>query len=96
LAFGFWFWFWFCCEAAVVMSEVVQSPAAEMMSEEPELVLLGCVEGNVAKACHSRRGEDEMLRQEKRCTGYGKSRRRACGKRRVVVKGPFSETQPGE
>ena len=81
-------------QCAVAMSERVQSPAALMtrlfvvvVEEVLLLLLLGSrEEGNVAKGCHSRSGEEERTRQEYLWTGFGKESWSACGESGVAVK----------
>lgn len=63
------------------MTPRVQSPALEMTM----LVSPG-PEGKVAKGCHSKRGEEEIDRHEKRWMGLENVRRRACGERIWAVK----------
>jgi hypothetical protein len=63
------------------MTRRVQSPAWETTILAPRSE----EDGNVAKGCHSRTGEEEMERQEKRWIGCGKERRMAWGERTCAV-----------
>jgi hypothetical protein len=60
----------------------VQFPAEEMImlvgsstEGQEDVVVVGV--GKVAKGCHSVNGEEEILKQENLCTGFGNERRSA-------------------